>query len=297
MKKGRVLVVDDLPDWRITLSGLLEDKGFYVKSASTLSEALHYLEEEHFHVAVLDVRLDETNEDNRDGLWLMHRIKKRAPSTAVIVLTGYSDVDMVIEALQPAKDGGVAPALYFLRKNEVATLHECVQAAYEHTLYKDVEQLILLGESEKVEFKSSIRWDYEHHNVNNNLRAVLAKTIAGFLNHKGGVLLIGIDDEGNVLGIGQDLKTLRKPNIDGFQLAVTDIVRSYLDLKYMQCIGITFEQVRGEQISVVTIDASPEPVYFTSGEEPELWVRIGNSTRRLDVKAAIDYIRDRWGDL
>jgi CheY-like chemotaxis protein len=297
MAMGRVLVVDDEPDWRTTLSGLLADKGFDVKSASTLAEALQCLDEEHFHVAVLDVRLDDTNEDNRDGLWLMHQIRKRAPSTAVIILTGYSNVGMVVEALQPGRDGSAAPAQYFLSKNDVGKLHEFVRAAYERSLYKDFDLLIQQGETEKVEFKSSIRWDFQRKNVNKNLQVAFAKAAAGLLNQNGGVLLLGIDDNGNVLGIGSDLSTLREANTDEYQQTITEIISGCLNVKYMKYIHVHFEQVNQKQICVVSVDASPEPVYLTSGDEPELWVRIGNTTRRLDVKAAIDHIRNRWGDI
>ena len=92
MPAGKILVVDDLPDWRITLSGLLMDQGYDVQTASSIDNALEILEKEYFHVAVLDVRLDETDEDNRDGIQLMHEIKKRRPTTAIIILTGYADV-------------------------------------------------------------------------------------------------------------------------------------------------------------------------------------------------------------
>ena len=101
MVAGKVLVVDDLPDWRVTLSGLLIDQGYDVQVASSLDDAMELLESESFRVAILDVRLDETDEDNRDGLFLMRRIKERWSSVDVIILTGYADVGMAQEALIP----------------------------------------------------------------------------------------------------------------------------------------------------------------------------------------------------
>ena len=101
MHSGRVLVVDDLPDVRSTLSGLLSDSGHEVRSVSSRAEALQLMDTERFHVAVLDVRLDESDEDNQDGLLLMEDIHRKWPSTAVIILTGYGTVDMVQKALQP----------------------------------------------------------------------------------------------------------------------------------------------------------------------------------------------------
>jgi CheY-like chemotaxis protein len=294
MTQGRVLLVDDLQDWRITLSGLLKGGGYDVQVASTLTEALSLLKQDFFHVAILDIRLDETDENNKDGLLLMHQINRKSPMTSIIILTGFADVKMVREALQP-NSNGVSPAFGFLEKSEIELLPGYVEQAYLNALTKNVKDLIAQGENEKVEFKSSIRWDFQRGNVNKNLQIVIAKTIAGMLNQKGGVLLIGLDDTGKILGIEPDLKTLRKPNIDEFQLAIIDIVRSCLGVTYMEYIHVNFEEVDKMFICLVAVDSSPEPVYLISGDEHQFWVRIGNSTQRLDVKEATGYIISHWG--
>ena len=60
------------------------------------------------------------------------------------------------------------------------------------------------------------------------------------LNGKGGTLLVGIADDGTVLGIEKDLRTLRKPPLDGFQLALTDIVKTHLGVEHMSCLKTAF---------------------------------------------------------
>jgi CheY-like chemotaxis protein len=84
LKKEKILVVDDMPDVRATVSGLLLDAGFDVTSASSKNEALRILRADQFNVAILDIRLDDTDEDNKDGLLLMHEIKKRHPKTVTL---------------------------------------------------------------------------------------------------------------------------------------------------------------------------------------------------------------------
>ena len=133
MYKGRVLIVDDLPDVRATLSGLLADEGFNVRLASSSVEALQTLDAERFHVAVLDVRLDEADEDNQDGLLLMHEIKQKDPTVAIIILTGYASVRIVQEALHPDRRG-TSPAFGFLEKSEVDQLPKYVKRAFERTI-------------------------------------------------------------------------------------------------------------------------------------------------------------------
>ncbi len=151
MSQGRILVVDDLPDWRATLSGILLDEGYEVRVAGDCGEALRLLEIERFHIAILDVRLDEADEDNLDGLLLMHEIKKRDPTIVIIILTGYYvSVKIVQETLQPNR-GGVSPAFIILDKSETDQLPEHVKHAFErvvrvNTILKiqDAEQLLPL---------------------------------------------------------------------------------------------------------------------------------------------------------
>lgn len=295
MELGKVLVVDDLPDWRYTLSGLLTDAGFSVRSVSSAKEAIQAIKEEFFHVALLDVRLDESDEDNRDGIKLMHELKRNSPSVEIIILTGFADVSMIQEALNPNLQGASA-AFCFLEKNHMGDLLAQVKRACEKSK-GFLEYLISQGENESVEFKSSIRWDFQKQNVSKDLQIAIARTIAGMLNQKGGVVLIGVDDNGEVVGIENDLKTLRKPTIDEFQVAITDIVRNFLGLNYRDFIHVRFEWVNEKQISIVKVDASPEPVYLIAGDEPQLWVRIENSTQRLNVKSAMDYINNHWGKI
>ena len=121
MKRAKILVVDDLPDVRATISGLLSDAGFDVTSASSKKDALQILRTDQFNAAVLDIRLDDTDEDNKDGLVLMHEIKNHHPRTATIILTGYADVKMVREALQPDQDGN-SPAFGFLEKIRIRSI-------------------------------------------------------------------------------------------------------------------------------------------------------------------------------
>jgi hypothetical protein len=64
-----------------------------------------------------------------------------------------------------------------------------------------LEDLIAEGESDELEFKSSLRWDYREERINKKLEEVIVKSVAAFANGEGGALLIGISDEGEVLGL------------------------------------------------------------------------------------------------
>jgi len=146
-----VLVVDDMPDVRDTIAGVLRDEGFDVRLASSRAQAIQLIENVDFSAAVLDVRLDESDEDNQDGLNLMYEINYLSPKTAVIILTGYGTKDAVQKALRPDEEG-YSPAYDFLEKSNYAydELIEIVKKAIQnHSGIKkyqpknDIEKIII----------------------------------------------------------------------------------------------------------------------------------------------------------
>ena len=289
MTTGKILVVDDLPDWRTTISGLLMDQGYEVETASSVDGAIQALEDWHFHIAILDVRLDETDEDNRDGLRLMHLIKERWQAIQIIMLTGYADVSMAQDALNTDVEGKRF-AYAFLEKTQTKLLFKSVKQALCHSL----QFLITQGENEKTEFRSTIRWDYRTGRTSKRTKQVIAKTIAGMMNNTGGTLLVGVADDGKILGIKRDLETMSNPNTDGFELVLIEIIENYLGLEYMKNIDIRFEKIEQKTICLISIAPSTKPVFLYAGPNTEFCVRFRNSTRRLSVKDATEYIQTHW---
>ena len=90
---ARVLVVDDDPNLRKTLSDILRSRDYMVESAADGSGALASIEEAMPTLAVLDLKLPDMS-----GLALLDEIKKRSPTTECIVLTGHASQDSAIDA-------------------------------------------------------------------------------------------------------------------------------------------------------------------------------------------------------
>ena len=126
--RHKILVVDDLPDWRATLGGLLEDEGYAVQVAGSSDAALMLLASDHFDLALLDVRLDETDEGNTEGLDLASKIRQRWPTVKVVIITGYGTSDTMERAM--AKDAqGRRLASDYIPKTETGKLVEVVRKA------------------------------------------------------------------------------------------------------------------------------------------------------------------------
>jgi putative two-component system response regulator len=78
-----VLVVDDDENLLVLLHWTLSKEGYQVKTAKTAYEALDLVDQEDIRIAILDINMYPI-----DGVALLSEIKKRSPSTQVIMMTG-----------------------------------------------------------------------------------------------------------------------------------------------------------------------------------------------------------------
>jgi ActR/RegA family two-component response regulator len=93
----RVLIVEDDLSWQDLYKEILTDAGYKVETTSNLATSLDALDRVFFHVAIVDLRLSEKDESNRDGLDVLDRIWKLDEGTAAIVASGYLEVSMFDE--------------------------------------------------------------------------------------------------------------------------------------------------------------------------------------------------------
>lgn len=166
--------------------------------------------------------------------------------------------------------------------------------SFEEKIYElSIEDLIKRGEGEMIEFKSSLKYDYKKGYANIELESFIAKTISGFMNSNGGILLIGVSDKGELLGLDKDYTCIKKQNRDGFEIELNSIINSYLGKQFRKFVDIGFGDINGKTICKVVIKAYPKPVYLRKGKK-EFYVRAGNSTEPLDVEQANEYINLHW---
>ena len=155
------------------------------------------------------------------------------------------------------------------------------------------------GESATLEFKSSARVNLRTGKRDDVIETVAAKTVAAFLNSRGGTLLLGVDDAGRLIGLGPDYTTLRHEDADRYELFLRDLWRTRLGANAAVLPRLDFAPADDGEGDVcrVTVPPSPVPVYLSGPKGKggrELWVRAGNSTQRLEVDDAIAYVTQRW---
>lgn len=158
----------------------------------------------------------------------------------------------------------------------------------------EIREMISNGETDSVEFKSTLRFDLHKGEVNKKLEYVIAKTISAFMNTEGGCLVIGVDDNQNILGLETDIKTLPKQNIDGFELHLIEIVKKYIGAELSSHIKISFPEIDGEKICMVKVSKSSKPVFIEFEGREDFFVRVGCSSQPLSREKQSHYEKIRW---
>ncbi|NDY73021.1 hypothetical protein DO021_16520 [Desulfobacter hydrogenophilus] len=159
---------------------------------------------------------------------------------------------------------------------------------------EEIEELILSGESESVEFKSTLRYDLRQKAVNKALEYVIAKTISAFLNSTGGNLFIGIDDNQNVLGLNDDISTLKKRDIDGFELQLVEVIKKYIGKEFSSHIKINFPEYDGQNICRISVSQSSRPVFVSFKDKENFFIRSGCSSQPLSREEQSIYEKEHW---
>ena len=151
------------------------------------------------------------------------------------------------------------------------------------------------GESEEVEFKSSFRWDYKENRKNKGLEGVIAKAVAGFMNAKGGILLIGIGPDREILGLQNDYATLNDDqNRDGFEQKLIHVLMRRIGKDSATLARVAFVELNGKDVCWVRVEPSSKPVYVEDDGDVKFYVRIGNSTQPMNAKELTEYVSKHW---
>lgn len=158
----------------------------------------------------------------------------------------------------------------------------------------DWHSIIKNGENDKVEFKSSLRWDYYQEKVNRALEHVIFKTIAAFLNTEGGILFIGIDDAGNLLGLENDYETMKKKNKDSFLVTLTGLINLQFGKDIHRLVKINICTIENLDVCILKINRSDKPVFLINKNEEEFFIRASASSQPLSMSETVNYIKQHW---
>jgi signal transduction histidine kinase len=126
---ARLLVVDDEESLRITTAAIFEKEGYVVDTASSGDEAIDLLTKEEYDLVLTDLHME-----GGDGLSVLNQIRRQAPLTISVVLTGFASVESAIAALQ---EGAYD---YLVKPCDIESMKHTIRRGVEHRRLMLAEQ-------------------------------------------------------------------------------------------------------------------------------------------------------------
>lgn len=279
--KRHIILVDDEEMSREEFSRIFKDTEFKLDFATNSREGVEKIRNFNYEAVLLDMIMPNMSgeQSRKAGLELLRLLKKEQPSLPIIMVTVLAKPPTVVEAMRLGAEDYITKDTI-----EADELIKKVRKAIERCHDRDLPK----SESERTEFKSSLRWNLKANKLDKDIEIACMKAVSAFLNSEGGTLFIGIDDQGNIIGVEQD----RFPSLDRFQLHFGSLIKKYIGINNANLINCHFRKVGGKDIFCVDCQKSKEPVFLKVENKEELfYVRIGASSRRLNMSEAMSYIK------
>lgn len=133
-----------------------------------------------------------------------------------------------------------------------------------------LKELIKNGENQEVEFKQA--WPSQE---------TIGRVICSLANTSGGVLLVGVSDDGKVAGI-------EKKNLDKLQKIIAEANHS---ISPIPIISVDTHTIYGKEVVMVAVQRAKDNTYYTF--QGAIFIRMGSTTHRLEGQTQLDYLRHR----
>ena len=157
---------------------------------------------------------------------------------------------------------------------------------------KKILKLVKHGEGDKLEFKETLKWDIYQKKDNLEMTEEILRTVASFMNTNGGVVIIGVSDDGEVKGLEKSIKT----NDDALKY-FTDKFIAHLPPHLFWACEPKIHTIKEKNIMAVYVQPSNEAVYYQpkgKDQHSEFWIRHAARKIQMDPSKQFDYINKKF---
>jgi hypothetical protein len=160
-------------------------------------------------------------------------------------------------------------------------------------------EILKKGEGFNVEFKPSLLYNFLSKKAGYAPMYHAAKSIASFLNSDGGILIIGVGDNGEIQGLKHDYSLFSEKQKDKFKLTFDSLFYQFLKPSLRPFLDTRFIEVNQEEIFIVDVIKCNKPVFLRTKngekEEKEFFIRTEASSVKLnEIEDIIEYIFSNW---
>ncbi|MGD9054975.1 MAG: response regulator [Desulfobacterales bacterium] len=305
-----VLLVDDNALNLQMLHQTLQGLGYRLLSAKSGEDALRIAQQVLPDLILLDIMMPGI-----DGYETCSRLKENeaTQNSVIIFLTALHDtrekvrglslgaVDFITKPFEPDEVIARVSRQLEVHRQHKAVLAQNQQLAsqLENTLrsgptdlgaYRQkIKSLISGGESDRLEFKSTLRWNLKTNRSEKGIEKAWLKSVVAFLNTDGGVLLVGVADDGDILGIEAD----QFDNQDKYLLHVNNCLQQHIGLEHSGFIRFQLIPVEEKQVLLIECQPSPSAAFLKIGKDEDFFVRVGPGSRRLSTSEVLSYMAKR----
>lgn len=151
-------------------------------------------------------------------------------------------------------------------------------------------EIIQQGENHTVEFKSTLRWNLFTKTKDKVIEKAVLKTLVAFMNSKGGMLIIGVADNGEILGLEND----QFENNDKLLLHLSGIIKTRIGPLHLKYLHFSIEKIIDKEILRIDCFPAAIPAYYKDDISEHFYIRNGPATIDLRISKLYDYIVDRF---
>jgi hypothetical protein len=153
-----------------------------------------------------------------------------------------------------------------------------------------IRGILRQGESTNIEYKETLSLDVRKKTKEKYIALSVLKTVVGFLNTEGGVLLVGVDDEGNIKGLDYEINKFYK-SLDRFLLHFKNLIKVRIGEGFYPYIKYKPTPIDGKLILMVECKKSQSPCWL---DNTDFYVRTNPATDKLEGKKIVEYIRNHF---
>ncbi len=185
--------------------------------------------------------------------------------------------------------GGIVLAALVVRKYRHQLKEVPQQILSAGNLDENLKALLESGESSTLEFKSTMRMNLKSGKSGKEIELAWLKTVVAFLNTDGGTLLIGVSDDGEVVGLEVD----EFRNEDKGRLHFKNLINQHIGVEFSKYLNFDIKALNGKSIAIIECERAQDPAFLKNNQDEDFYIRTGPSSEKLPVSKALKYLEAR----
>ncbi len=154
---------------------------------------------------------------------------------------------------------------------------------------KEISKLIKAGESTSLEFKSTMRTNLHTGKAGKEIELAWLKSVVAFMNSDGGILLIGVADDGEILGLEAD----NFANEDKCLLHFKNLLNNHIGAEFTRFISVKVLSIQEKSVLLIECERVRQPVFLKVGKNEDFLIRSGPSSTKLSMSQMMKYLNER----